>query len=73
MSASDASYLFYSVIKQVGAGASLEEIQDAMHRVSWMPTESEDGLCEPWPLVMLGLATDANVYFSEIAKKKVDS
>jgi hypothetical protein len=73
MSAKDASYLFYSVIKQTSSAASLEEIQDAMHRVSWMPTESEDGLCEPWPLIMLELATNANIYFSEIAKKKVDT
>jgi len=73
MSASDASYLFYSVIKQVESGVSLDEIQDAMHRVSWMPTESENGLCEPWPLIMLGLATEANAYFSQIAKKKADS
>jgi hypothetical protein len=70
LSAKDASYLFYSVIKQAVDGVSLDEIQDAMHRVSWMPTESEDGLCEPWPIIMLGLATEANVYFSSIAKKK---
>ena len=73
LSFKDASILFYSVIKQEAKGASLAEIQDAMYRVSWMPTESEDGLCEPWPLVMLELATEANTYFSEIAKKKADT
>ena len=72
MSFKDASVLFYSVIKQSTSGISLSEIQDAMYRVSWLPTESEDGLCEPWPIVMLELATEANAYFSQIAKKKAD-
>lgn len=69
----DASTLFYSVIKQSGNNIPLAEIQDAMYRVSWLPTESEDGLCEPWPVVMLELATEANTYFSQIAKKKADT
>ena len=68
----DASILFYSVIKADGNNIPLAEIQDAMYRVSWLPTESEDGLCEPWPVVMLELATEANNYFSQIAKKKAD-
>tara|TARA_R110002153_G_scaffold141757_1_gene292912 strand:+ start:529 stop:924 length:396 start_codon:yes stop_codon:yes gene_type:complete len=72
MTFKDASVLFYAVIKQSGASIPLAEIQDAMYRVSWLPTESEDGLCEPWPVVMLELATEANTYFSQIAKKKAD-
>lgn len=72
LSFKDASILLHSVIKQASDGVPLAEIQDAMYRVSWMPTESEDGLCEPWPLVMVELATEANIYFSEIAKKKAD-
>ena len=70
LSFKDASVLFYSVIKQATEGVSLSEIQDAMYRVSWMPSESEDGLCEPWPLIMLNLSTDANTYFAQISKKK---
>ena len=70
LSFKDASVLFYAVIKQASDGVSLQEIQDSMYRVSWMPTESEDGLCEPWPLVMLELSTSANKYFSELSKKK---
>ena len=73
MTFKDASVLFYSVIKQSGNGTPLAEIQDAMYRVSWLPTESDDGLCEPWPVVMLELATEANTYFSQIAKKKADT
>jgi hypothetical protein len=72
LSFKDASILFYSVIKQTESNIPLAEIQDAMYRVSWMPTESEDGLCEPWPLIMLELSTEANTYFSQIAKKKAD-
>lgn len=72
LSFKDASILFYSVIKQASDGVSLAEIQDAMYRVSWMPTESDDGLCEPWPLIMVSLATEANEYFNQIAKKKAD-
>ena len=72
LSFEDASILFFALIKQSGGGVSLDEIRDAMYRVSWTPTESEDGLCEPWPVVMLELAHEVSAYFSQIAKKKAD-
>ena len=65
------SNAFHQLIKQEDKSISLSEIQDAMFRVSWMPTDSDSDLCEPWPLVVIDLATQVNSYYSEIDKKKV--
>ena len=52
------------------------EIQDSMFRVSWLPNERSDTLSEPWPLVMLDIATQVNDYFSEnmpVKKKGIEA
>jgi len=65
------SHLFHCLIKQEDKSIPLAEIQDAMYRVSWMPSDEDDSdLCEPWPLVAVSLATQVNEYYSQLDKKK---
>ncbi len=67
------SKLFHCLIKQEDKSIPLAEIQDAMYRVSWMPSDKDDSdLCEPWPLVVVVLATQVNEYYSKLNKKKAD-
>lgn len=67
------SKLFHCLITQVDKSLPLAEIQDAMFRVSWIPSDRDDDMSEPWPLVVVVLATEVNEYFSELDKKKVDT
>lgn len=71
MSFKNASYLFYSVIKEADNSIPLCEIEDAMFRVSWIPATVDDAeLCQPWPLVLVDLATQVSDYYSQMDKKK---
>lgn len=71
MSFKNASYLFYSVIKEADSSIPLCEIEDAMFRVSWIPATVDDAeLCQPWPLVLVDLATQVSDYYSQMDKKK---
>jgi hypothetical protein len=63
------SVLFKCVIDEESK-VDIEEIQDAMFRVSWIPSDRDDDLSEPWPLVVVELATQVNDYFAELSKKK---
>lgn len=69
-SAENISKLFHALIKQENKNIPLAEIQDAMYRVSWMPTDEDGDMCEPWPLVVVDLATQVNEYYSQLDKKK---
>jgi hypothetical protein len=67
----EASFLFYSLIKETDKSIPLCEIEDAMFRVSWIPATVDDAeLCQPWPLVIVDLATQVSSYYSELDKKK---
>ena len=66
------SKLFHCLITQEDKSLPLAEIQDGMFRVGWMPSDKDSELCEPWPLVVVDLATQVNEYYSELDKKKVD-
>lgn len=71
MSFKDAAILFYSLIKQQDNSIPLSEIEDAMFRVSWIASKEDDAdLCQPWPLVLVDLATQVSKYYSELDKKK---
>ena len=66
-----ASHAFHALIDD--KSIPLEEIQDGMFRVGWMPTERDGDMSEPWPFVMASLAYELNNQFSEIVantKKK---
>lgn len=66
----DISKLFHCLIKQENKNIPLAEIQDAMYRVSWMPTDDDGDMCEPWPLVVVDLAVKVNEYYAQLDKKK---
>lgn len=69
-----ATKLIHCLIKQEDKSIPLAEIEDAMFRVSWTPTDQDGELCQPWPLVMLDLATQVNDYFADnLPKKKADT
>lgn len=44
---------------------SLDEIYDAMFRVSWTVSDRPDDLSEPWPVVMYQVALEINKYMNE--------
>lgn len=64
---------FHCLIKQENKNIPLVEIEDAMFRVNWIPNEEDSDLCEPWPLVMVDLATQVNDYYTQMSKKKADT
>lgn len=51
-----------------GDPVSIDDIEDGMFRVGWMP--SDDGMTQPWPLVMYQIAIGVHDQFKEDAKKK---
>lgn len=65
--------LFHCMIKQEQKDIPLAEIEDAMFRVGWMPTDDDGDMCEPWPMVITQLASDVSGYYSELDKKKVNT
>ena len=60
-----ASYAIHSLVRSENKNIPLSEIQDGMFKVSWMPSDRSDDLSEPWPLVMVDIATQVNNYFSD--------
>lgn len=65
-----AANLFYSLAKECNSALTIEEIEDAMFHVGWLPTDRDGDMSEPWPMVMVLLAADVNKYFNEITLKK---
>ena len=65
-----ASRVFWSMAKECNSALQIEEIEDAMFHVGWMPTDREGDMSEPWPIVMVLLASDVNAYFEELTSKK---
>ncbi len=65
--------LLHCMIKQENKSIPLAEIEDGMFRVGWLPSDQDSDLCQPWPLMMVDIATQVNIYYSEMDKKKVVS
>jgi hypothetical protein len=63
--------LLHCLIVQEDKSIPLIEIEDAMFRVGWMPTDEDGAMAEPWPLVVAMVATDISGYYSVLDKKKV--
>ena len=59
-----ASKALHAVISAETDGIPLAEIEDATFLVGWVQTERVDGICEPWPMVMLDTALQINDYLS---------
>lgn len=69
-----ACHALHCAISAADESIPLAEIQDATYRVSWAISDREDGLSEPWPLVMIDAALQFNKYFSEnTTSKKTDT
>jgi len=64
----------YHIIKEEKDGISIAELEDASFRVSWVASDRDDDLSEPWPLVMVSIGLLINDYFSEhLNVKKSDT
>lgn len=57
-----ASYALYCMISEANSSVPIEEIDDATFRVSWVASDREDDLSEPWAIVMYQLALEVNKY-----------
>ena len=55
----------HCMIREENTSIPLAEIEDGTFRVSWLASDREDTLSEPWPLVMVNTALQINDYFSE--------
>ena len=68
----DAADVFYCLFNEANSCVTLDEISDGMERTSGLSVE--DGLSQPWPLVLVKLAYDVEEYYRNInkAKKKAD-
>ena len=58
-----ASHIFHSLIRAESKDIPLQEIEDAMFKVGWLPTERPGDMSEPWPLVLVPLAHEINKQF----------
>ena len=69
----DAADIFYCLFNEANSCVTADEVADAMERTSGLSVE--DGLSQPWPLVMVKLALDVDEYYRNInqPKKKADS
>jgi len=61
-----ASHALHVLAQEEDKFIELEQIQDAMFRVGWRPVEEdENNFTQPFPLVLVALATDIDKEFSE--------
>ena len=67
------SEAFYCLIKQAQDGIPVEEVQDSMFRVGFLPSDRDDDMSEPYQLVFASLALEINKTFNEEVKKPVTS
>lgn len=58
-----ASHLFYSLIRAEDNSIPLTEIEDAMFRVGWLPTDRPGDMSEPWPFALVSIAHEINKQF----------
>lgn len=64
----------YHIIKEEKDGISMAELEDASFRVSWVSSDREDNISEPWPLVMVDIGLKINDFFTKnLTKKKLDT
>lgn len=63
----------HCMIKEEDKNIPIDEIEDGTFRVSWMQSDRDDDLSEPWPLVMVSTALQISDYFmKELNEKKSD-
>ncbi len=49
---------------------SKEELEDAMFRVDWVPTNRDGDMSEPWTFVLARLAGEYSEIYNDITEKK---
>ena len=64
-----AAQLFHALIRAENKSIPLDEIEDAMFKVGWLPTERPGDMSEPWPFVLVPLAHEINKQFETDAKE----
>ena len=64
-----AAQLFHALIRAENKSIPLEEIEDGMFKVGWLPSEREDNMSEPWPLVLVLLSHEINKQFTADASE----
>ena len=67
------AWTLYCLIKQAQDGIPVEEVQDSMFRVGFLPSDRDDDMSEPYQLVFASLALEINKTFNEEVKKPVTS
>ena len=65
-----AAYAFYHLIRGSDSSIPLSEIEDAMFRVGITPNKVDDELCQPWTLVLVGVAESVESEYSEGVPQK---
>jgi hypothetical protein len=65
-----ASHVFHSLINASGDKVTLQELEDAMFRVGWLPSVRDDDFGEPWPIVMVALANECDKQLKAQEAKK---
>lgn len=66
----DASILVSCLVKSEQKEIPLSEIQDGMFRSGWLPNDHDTEYLQPWPLLLVDIATKVNKYFSDNLPKK---
>ena len=64
------SHMFHALIQAEDKSIPLEEVQDAMFRVGWLPHERDDDMSDPWALVAISAANEIDTQFKRITSKK---
>ena len=62
--------IFHSLLTDRGGKVRKDDIEDAMFRVGWLPSKTEDGMTEPYPLVILQIAVGVNAQMQKRVQKK---
>ena len=64
-----AAQLFHALIRAGNKSIPIEEIEDGMFKVGWLPSERADNMSEPWPLVLVLLSHEINKQFTADASE----
>jgi len=59
-----AAQLFHALIRAEDKSIPLEEVEDGMFKVGWLPSDRADNMSEPWPLVLVLLSHEINKQFA---------
>ena len=64
-----AAELIHALVRTENKSIPIAEIEDAMFRVGWLPTDLEDSNINPYPLILVSIAHQINESFSVEAEE----